>query len=170
VIINNCRHELSKIISPQDVILDIGCCYGESKKYFPENKIIGYDAINSLETQLDEFYRMAVVNEENRREVPFVINDNARLGKIGVSNTTVPAISFGEVLERHSDVTVLKIDVEGYERHYDYKLIPPPIRIMCIEWHYKNEVVELEGFDIAYKKINALDTVFNIDVIYRRKK
>jgi len=39
---------------------------------------------------------------------------------------------------------------------------------MCIEWHYKNEVVELEGFEIAYKRINAFDAVFNVDVIYRR--
>jgi len=131
VIICNCLHELSKVIVPQDVILDIGCCYGESKKYFPENKVIGYDAVNSLETQLDEFYCMAVVNEENRREVPFAKNSNARLSKIGASTMIVPAVSFNSILKRHADATVLKIDVEGYERCYDYKLVPPPPYGLC---------------------------------------
>jgi len=173
MILTNCALMLAKTINSNDVILDIGCCRGESKRLFPNNKIIGYDPVDLPERadafrNGDEYYQKAVVGTR-QKEVPFIIESHNYISRIGTSELLVPAVSFLEVIEKHKEATVLKIDVEGAELDYPFEHIPEAIRLCAIEWH-NMAAPQIEGFELAFScRYRGYAKSMNTDAIYIRE-
>jgi len=171
MVTNGLRSYILELIKPDDVILDIGCCKGEFKQMAPSNKVIGYD-IQDLNPKVDEFYNYAVVGT-NDTEVEIALYNNPLISHVGrdarVKCERIKAVQFSSLLQRHPDVTVLKIDVEGSEKHYNLQNLPPNIWCLIIEWHNYLEPPSINGFSRwMQSSFYGFNNFLNWDVIYVR--
>lgn len=184
------RHDLPEYehlgIREGDVVLDVGGHVGLFAEFAyarEANRVLSFEPEpKNAAAHLANLARFrgqhllvqaAVVDDATTLFVPLFVNKGINTGrhtvlpeltKGGFYTIQVPCVAWAGALAM-AQFTVVKIDVEGAEYSYDFRLIPPSVRAVAIEFHDlpKREKdrasaldqLRLRGFAVVYQSEEA---------------
>lgn len=140
-----------ELIRPGDVALDVGAHVGGIAVKMTElgARVVAYEPDpdnfdlllkNTRDLNVAAF-NVAVTGDGRDvtlyRQAPGGSNATTSIYAGGRRRTgfTVPSVSFRSIVTAQSDLSLLKVDVEGAEIEYDWELLPPTVRAIAVELH-----------------------------------